>query len=116
MDILDELLAEEASTYTNDELIVNADDRTIYIPNTLAGVTSDEKSTRLKFRCPKSVGDNVDLSAMNVYINFRNANGEIYSYLTDDVTVDGTDITFSWLLSRDVTTYKGNVDFIICAN
>lgn len=117
MDILDELLNEEVSvmSYTDDELIVNADDRTIYIPNTLAGVTSDEKSTRLKFRCPKSVGDNVDLSAMNVYINFRNANGDIYSYLTDDVTVDGTDITFSWLLSRDVTTYKGNVDFIICA-
>ena len=115
MDILDELLAEEASTYTNDELIVNADDRTIYVPNTLAGVFSDEKSTRLKFRCPKSVGDNVDLSAMNVYINFRNANGEIYSYLTDDVTVDGENITFSWLLSRDVTTYKGNVNFIVCA-
>lgn len=117
MDTLDELLNEEISamSYTDDELIVNADDRTIYIPNTLAGVTSDEKSTRLKLRCPRYVGDNIDLSTMNVYINFKNANGDIYSYLTDDVAVDGTDITFSWLLSRDVTTYKGNVNFIVCA-
>ena len=33
----------------------------------------------------------------------------------EDVKEEGDNITFSWLLKRNVTAYKGNVKFILCA-
>ena len=35
------------------------------------GVESDEKVTRIKFRCPKIVGDNIDLTKYHLYINYK---------------------------------------------
>lgn len=61
------------------------------------------------------MGDNIDLSAMHLYINYQNANGQKYPYLIEDVQTDGDYITFSWLIGPDVVAYKGQVKFILCA-
>lgn len=67
------------------------------------------------FKCPKVVGDNVDLSLFSLRINYQNAGNKKDQYLVEDVKEEGDNITFSWLLKRNVTAYKGNVKFILCA-
>lgn len=101
---------------------IDPETREIYVPDQYAviGVESDEKSNRIYFHCPKIVGDNIDLSALQLRVNFRNALGDDTinakdQYIVDDVETDGDYITFSWLLSRKVTKYKGEIDFIVCA-
>lgn len=114
MPTLDELLndSNEVATCT-----VNPDTREIIVPEKykILGVFSDEKVTKIPFTCPKVVGNNVDLTEYNLYINYQNAIGGNNVYLVDDVTVSGDNITFSWLLSRDVTLSSGVVKYSICA-
>lgn len=97
--------------------IIDPETRTISIPTTyrLLGVESDEKVERLYFQCPKIVGDNIDLSQLQIRINYQNASAQKDQYIVDDVSADGDNITFSWLLSRKVTQYRGTVQFIVCA-
>lgn len=97
--------------------VIDPDTRVITIPEEyqMLGVQSDEKVNRVKFTCPKIVGDNIHLTTLNLYVNYKNANGELDSYLIEDVETVGDNITFSWLLSRHVTKYKGTVSYIICA-
>lgn len=100
-----------------EKCIINPETRTISIPYTyqLLGVESDEKVERLYFQCPKIVGDNIDLSQLQIRINYQNASAQKDQYIVDDVSADGDNITFSWLLSRKVTQYRGTVQFIVCA-
>ena len=97
--------------------IIDPETRTISIPTTyqLLGVESDEKVERIEFQCPKIVGDNIDLSQLQIRINYQNAGNEKDQYIVDDVATDGDNIKFSWLLSRKVTAYRGTVQFIVCA-
>ena len=97
--------------------IIDPETRTISIPYTyqLLGVESDEKVERIEFQCPKIVGDNIDLSQLQVRINYQNASSQKDQYIVDDVSADGDNITFSWLLSIKVTQYRGTVQFIVCA-
>lgn len=107
----------------NGVIIINAEERTIELPESekIFGVESDKASERKYFRCPKIVGDNIDLSTLNLFINFKNANNEGDIYAIDDVEVEGDYITFSWKLSRKVTAYKTDasknqlLSFIFCA-
>lgn len=114
MPTLDELLnsSNEVTTCT-----VNPDTREIIVPEKykILGVFSDEKVTKIPFTCPKVVGNNVDLTEYDLYINYQNAIGRHNAYLVDDVAVSGDNITFSWLLSRDVTLSSGVVKYSICA-
>ena len=114
MPTLDELLntSNEVATCT-----VNPDTREIIVPEKykILGVFSDEKVTKILFTFPKVVGNNVDLTEYNLYINYQNAIGRHNAYLVDDVAVSGDNITFSWLLSRDVTLSSGVVKYSVCA-
>lgn len=114
MPTLDELLnaSNEVATCT-----VNPDTREIIVPEKykILGVFSDEKVTKIPFTCPKVVGNNVDLTEYKLYINYQNASGGHNAYLIDDVSVSGNNITFSWLLSRDVTLSSGVVKYSLCA-
>lgn len=115
----EELLAAMAEPLAEDGTYctIDPETRVITIPPEyqLLGVESDEKAERLYFKCPKIVGDNIDLTKLALRVNFRNAGAVVDQYLVDDVEVDGDDITFSWLLSRRVTQYEGTVNFIVCA-
>lgn len=115
----EELLAAMVEPLPEDDgyCIIDPETRVITIPPEyqLLGVESDEKAERLYFKCPKIVGDDIDLSKLALRVNFRNAGQVVDQYLVDDVAVDGDNITFSWLLSRRVTQYEGDVNFIVCA-
>lgn len=115
----EELLATMTEPLVEDDeyCTIDPETRVITIPPEyqLLGVESDEKAERLYFKCPKIVGDNIDLTTLALRVNFRNAGAVVDQYLVDDVEVDGDDITFSWLLSRRVTQYEGTVSFIVCA-
>ena len=115
MSTIDEVLA--AAEVVDAVCVINGETRIISVPAEYKelGVESDEKVTRVKFQCPKIVGDNIDLTECNLYINYRNAGNKLNSYLVEDVTVTGDTINFSWLLSRHVTESPGTISYIVCA-
>lgn len=88
----------------NDELVIDPINRIITIPNSEStfGVFFDMNVERKYFRCPRYIGDNIDLSQHYIFVNYISASGNVGQYLCDDVKVDGEDITFSWLLSGNV--------------
>lgn len=114
---LEEALAASEAEPVNDIFTANPQSRTITVPDAekIFGVFSDGNTERKHFRCPKIVGDNIDLSTMHLYINYQNANGQKYPYLVEDVQTDGDYITFSWLIGPDVVAYKGQIKYIVCA-
>lgn len=119
---IDTLDDAEAFEETNKYCEIDETGRVIVL-NDLAeilGVENDKAVERVYFRCPRYVGDNVDLDLKQctVYINFQNANMDKDQYIVTDLNIDETDstkVTFSWLLSKKVTQYKGVVNFIVCA-
>ena len=112
------LLSEESDICT-----IDAKTRVIFVPSTIVvgGVQSDKNAERIKFSCPKIVGDNLDLSRFSVRINFENVSSVDFNvsikdqYICDDVAVDGENVTFSWLIGRNAARYMGTVRFIVCA-
>lgn len=114
---VEEALAASVVEPVNDIFEINPETRVITVPASekLFGVANDGNSERKHFRCPKIVGDNIDLSTMHLYINYQNANGQKYPYLVEDIRTDGDYITFSWLIGPDVVAYKGQIKYIVCA-
>ena len=114
---IDEALAASVIEPVNDTFEIDLETRVITVPASekLFGVSHDGNTERKHFRCPKIVGDNIDLSTMHLYINYQNANGQKYPYLVEDIRTDGDYITFSWLIGPDVVAYKGQIKFIVCA-
>ena len=100
-------------------LEINADDRSIIVPagENLLGVENDNEGARKYFRCPKIVGDGIDLTKSDVYINVQNASGEKSGkdrYTVQNMTDSGDNVTFEWVLERKVTSHKGSVRFAVC--
>lgn len=114
---VEEALAASVVEPVNDIFEIDPESRVIAVPvsEKLFGVANDGNAERKHFKCPKIVGDNIDLSTMHLYVNYQNANGDKYPYLVEDIRADGDYITFSWLIGPDVVTYKGQIKFIVCA-
>ena len=104
---LEEALEASGAEPVNDIFQINPENRTITVPESerIFGVSHDGNTERKHFRCPKIVGDNIDLSTMHLYVNYQNANGQKYPYLVEDVQPDGVYITYSWLIGPDVGAY-----------
>ena len=115
MSTIDEVLA--TAEVVDAVCVIDGETRIISVPTEYKelGVESDEKVTRVKFQCPKIVEDNIDLTEYNLYINYRNADNKLNSYLVEDATVTDDVINFSWLLSRHVTESPGTINYIVCA-
>jgi hypothetical protein len=96
---------------------IDPETREITVPDTykILGVESDEDVERVYFKCPKIVGDNIDLSSLVIFVNYQNASGEKDRYYCDDVSVKGDEITFSWLIPRKCAKTPGTIQFIVCA-
>lgn len=105
------------SSSINQYFVIDKNTRIITPPTSFKnfGVESDENSNRVYFECPRFVGDHLDLSKLNVRINYKNANGIKDQYIVDDVTIDGENVHFSWVLGRNATVCQGTVSFIVCA-
>ena len=113
------LSAENVVTREGEEPVycnVNNETREIEIPGeiTIFGVEHDENAVRVFFKCPKIIGDNVDIDITKsmVYIIYINAGGEKDQYIVTDVneTEDGN-VTFSWLINRKPAKYQGITQF-----
>lgn len=114
-----QVLAEMSETIgpVNDVLEIDAENRVIIVPETelIFGVEEDVNVERKYFRCPRFIGDNIDLSKMTLRINFKNAISVTDIYIVEDVTVNGDYIEFSWLLSKKLLAEDGKVSFNISA-
>lgn len=85
-------------------LIIDPSTRKITIPKSeqLFGVYGEGNIERKHFKCPKIVGDNVDLSDCYIFVNYYTAKGLPGKYTVKDVKVDGENITFSWELKPHI--------------
>ena len=99
-----------------DYLVIDAESRKINIPEQIKnlGLESDADVKRLYFKIQKQYGE-MDFTKADIRINYVNANGEGDAYPVADKQVEGGTVTFSWLVGRNATEYKGDVCFIVCA-
>lgn len=104
----------ETSYYDDLQFIVDEDLRTIAIPQRgkVAGVRSDKDVNRVAISINRYY-DGTDLSEFPVKINYVNANGQPNYFRVTDRKIDTDSLVLIWLLSSDVTAYKGNVVFAI---
>lgn len=98
---------------------INAENRSITIPQSekLLGVENDSKAIRKYFRCPKIVGDGIDLIKSDVHINIQNASNKVSGkdrYNAENLKVSGENVTFEWSPLRKATSHKGTVRFSVC--
>lgn len=116
---------EEVIEPVNDILMINPETREIIVPESekLFGVRQDDNAERKYFRCPRIVGDNIDLSEHHVFINYIpstkdgtfDVSEEPGGYLCEDLAVDGNCVTFSWKLSGNVLHKAGYIAFAVYA-
>lgn len=117
---------EELITPINNILMINPETRVIEVPESerLFGVNFDKDVEKKYFKCPKIVGNNIDLSKYKIYVVYQKANenittlmGEVGKYWCEDVRVDETGdyIEFSWLLSGNVLEEQGFIAFKVVA-
>ena len=108
----------------NDVITIDGKTRVISVPASelLFGVETDKDVERKHFRCPRVVGDGIDLSKHQIYISYitsdstgKSFSGDSNLYLCEDVAVDDDDITFSWQLSANVFTSAGFIAFKVLA-
>lgn len=115
----EELFAMAQAMDTEEYCTLESDtSRVVVVPDRYKtfGVEEDTNVERVKFKFPKIVGDNVDLTTLNLRVNFQNAIGGLDKYLVDDVKDNGDGyITFSWLIQDGVTREKGIIRFIVQA-
>lgn len=118
METLKEALqALDASSQEIQYCEIDPETRQISVPDTysILGVESDDAVERVYFKCPKIVGDNIDLSQLVIFINYENASGEKDRWYCEDMSVEADFITFSWQIQRKVCKTRGTVHFIVCA-
>lgn len=106
-------------------LLIDPETRRITIPESekLFGVRQDKDVERKRFRCPKVVGDNVDLSKHVIMISYvpSKEDGSFDptlkpgGYWCDNVQVEGDYVTFSWVLSDNVFEKAGYIAFAVYA-
>lgn len=120
-ELLNEAELHMAAQPVNDVLEIDTETREISIPESeiILGVETDQRAERKYFHCPKIVGNNIDLSKLELFVVFQNASnkeeGKDRYHVTDVKTTSDGYITFSWELSAKVTEYKGDVQFVVCA-
>ena len=115
-------------TPVNDVITIDPETRTIHLPasEALFGTEEEKDVERKFFKCPRIVGDNIDLAAHQIYISYmavKDKNATLIpellpeTYWCEDVNVDDTGnyITFSWLLSGNVLRNRGFVGFAVIA-
>ncbi len=110
-------MAEEAAAtdQTAEVCTIDRCTRAVTIPEALriVGVETDKDVTRRHFKVLCSYRG-TNLSTFRIRIHFMNANKEKDIYYVTDAAQDGEYLTFSWVISRNATKYKGKLKFIAC--
>lgn len=118
MNQVDKLLSSLAAYPETESHIIIDSNRYVTVPDELKriGVQHDHNIETVTFDCPR-YWDGNDLSKMAIFINYKRSDGEIGSYLANNVQIDETDdsiIHFDWTISENVTAIKGKLAFLVC--
>lgn len=86
-------------------IIVDPDARTLTVPEAeqVFGVYGDNNAERKYFKCKRYVGDNIDLTACHIFVNYISAAtkiGQIECDMSDES--EDNNIVFSWRITRNV--------------
>lgn len=105
------------STHETEPMIIIDENRVIHVPAELRriAVQHDHNIEMVWFKCPR-YWDSWDLSEMAVYINVKTPDDKLVSHAARSVhpnPVDNT-MTFTWIITRDITQVKGQLTFLIC--
>ena len=94
--------------------LIDKDFRTIGVPSRgrVAGVIKDRDVNVIIFSVPR-IYKGTDLSNFSVRVNYVNANNVVNYYTVTDKIESEDTIMFAWLLTYDVTQYKGIVKFSV---
>lgn len=85
-------------------------------------IQGDHQSERITFEIPKIVEghdmglcDRIEIHYINTDKKTKATSKDVYiaDDVTDDVTVDGDKLTFTWLISSNATKYQGTLNFTI---
>lgn len=118
MPTLNELLSTTADTddivFDNFQFIIDENLRTISVPalGVVFGVEGDKDVNYINFSMVRFY-DGTDLSEMELHVNYINAAGDMNYYRVPNIVVQNDTIMFSWLLSHDVTKYRGTTSFTL---
>ena len=98
--------------------IVIGEDRVISVPKELQriAVQYDHDVETVTFDCPR-YWDDLDMSKLNIYINYMRKDRYIGCYKATDITVDGANsniMHFNWKISRNVSEVVGELKFLVC--
>ena len=99
----------------NDNIIID-ENRFIKVPEKLKriAVQYDHNIETVTFNGPRYWDDH-DLSDMEFYINYMRADGEIGSYIVENVGAGSNFVDFQWTISEHVSAVKGKLSFLVCA-
>ena len=98
--------------------IVIGEDRIISVPKELQriAVQYDHDVETVTFDCPR-YWDDLDMSKLNIYINYMRKDRYVGCYKATDIAVDGVNsniMHFNWKISRNVSEVVGELKFLVC--
>ena len=113
----DDISLQLANPETEPHVIIG-EDRIISVPKELQriAVQYDHDVETVTFDCPR-YWDDLDMSKLNIYINYMRKARYIGCYKATDITVDATDsniMHFNWKISRNVSEVVGELKFLVC--
>ena len=113
----DDISLQLANPETEPHIIIG-EDRVISVPKELQriAVQYDHDVETVTFDCPR-YWDDLDMSKLNIYINYMRKDRYIGCYKATDITVDDADsniMHFNWKISRNVSEVVGELKFLVC--
>lgn len=113
----DDISLQLANPETEPHIIIG-EDRVISVPKELQriAVQYDHDVETVTFDCPR-YWDDLDMSKLNIYINYMRKDRYIGCYKATDITVDGANsniMHFNWKISRNVSEVVGELKFLVC--
>lgn len=113
----DDISLQLANPETEPHIIIG-DDRVISVPKELQriAVQYDHDVETVTFDCPR-YWDDLDMSKLNIYINYMRKDRYVGCYKATDITVDDADsniMHFNWKISRNISEVVGELKFLVC--
>ena len=113
----DDISLQLANPETEPHIIIG-EDRVISVPKELQriAVQYDHDVETVTFDCPR-YWDDLDMSKLNIYINYMRKDRYVGCYKATNITVDGVDsniMHFNWKISRNISEVVGELKFLVC--
>ena len=113
----DDISLQLANPETEPHIIIG-EDRVISVPKELQriAVQYDHDVETVTFDCPR-YWDDLDMSKLNIYINYMRKDHYVGCYKATDIAVDGANsniMHFNWKISRNVSEVVGELKFLVC--